>query len=332
MLPYSTLSRSGQFHRIRPLALRALAAYDLGEVSLEPLQHVENTTYRVRSNRGSEQLVLRIHAPRWHGLPEIRSEAVWLESLTAAGLAVPNVIRARGGDVLTIACAPGVPEARACTLLTWVPGRHARRRRSPDMLRRCGAFLAGLHRFAETFHFPTEFRRPRWDYETLGGLNSRAAPGWDHLTPSQKRLFAAVRDRVRSALRRLKQGPEVFGMIHGDPGFKNLLFDRGEVRAIDFDDCGFGYFLYDLAIILELVEWRPDYKDLRAALLEGYRRIRNLAREHEPYLDLFVAARWMFLGLCLSGRPEQAAIRQFAPRFLKVVQPKLRQFLRSWDE
>jgi Ser/Thr protein kinase RdoA (MazF antagonist) len=64
---------------------------------------------------------------------------------------------------------------------------------------------------------------------------------------------------------------------------------------------------------------------LRAALLEGYRQIRPLAAEHEACLDLFVLARWVYLGVCFLSRPE---FRDYAPRFMKIVEPKIERYLR----
>ena len=35
-------------------------------------------------------------------------------------------------------------------------------------------------------------------------------------------------------------GPDVFGLIHAHLHQENCLIHRGEVRAIDFDHCGYG--------------------------------------------------------------------------------------------
>jgi Ser/Thr protein kinase RdoA (MazF antagonist) len=82
-------------------------------------------------------------------------------------------------------------------------------------------------------------------------------------------------------------------LIHADLHYGNLLFEGRTVRAIDFDDCGFGPLLYDPAVMLSaILDW-GEYPALRAALLEGYRRVRPLSAEHESYLDTFIALRQM---------------------------------------
>ena len=51
-------------------------------------------------------------------------------------------------------------------------------------------------------------------------------------------------------MQRLGQGPNVFGLIHADAHLDNVLFDGQQARLIDFDDCGFGYRIYDVAVAL----------------------------------------------------------------------------------
>jgi len=188
--------------------------------------------------------------------------------------------------------------------------------------------MARLHHHARQFRVPKSFVRPRWDDRGLVGHSADLLHGWSCLTPRQKTLFEAVGERLRPVTQQLGTGREVFGLIHGDLGFLNLLFHRGDVRAIDFDDCGFGYFLYDMAILLDHIESRKDYPTLRAAFIEGYRQQRSLPAEHESLLDLFLLARWVFLGLSFLGRPDLAAFRDYAPKFMNIVLPKIEKYLR----
>jgi Ser/Thr protein kinase RdoA (MazF antagonist) len=101
----------------------------------------------------------------------------------------------------------------------------------------------------------------------------------------------SILERVRAVEEELGHGSEVFGLIHADLHYFNLLFEGRVVRAIDFDDCGFGYLLYDFAVMLnELLDWE-NYAALRAGLLAGYRRVRALPAEHEACIDSFIALR-----------------------------------------
>jgi Ser/Thr protein kinase RdoA (MazF antagonist) len=189
-----------------------------------------------------------------------------------------------------------------------------------------GWLMACLHEQARSFQVPRSFVRPRWDHAGLFSRRAEVRAGWDRLDQRQRRLFQAVAGRLEGIMARLDTGRDVFGLIHADLIFANVVFHRGEPCPIDFDDCGFGYFLYDLAILLDRIEMREDYAPLRAALLEGYRQVRPLPGDHEAYLDLFVLARWVFLGVCFLSRPEFSA---YAPRFMAVVTPKIERYLRA---
>jgi hypothetical protein len=43
-------------------------------------------------------------------------------------------------------------------------------------------------------------------------------------------------------------------------------------------------------------------------------------------MDLFLLARWVFLGICFLSRPE---FREYAPRFMRIVELKMSQYLRT---
>src|SRR4029079_15824564 len=102
---------------------------------------------------------------------------------------------------------------------------------------------------------------------------------------------------VRQAERALGTGPDVFGLIHSDLHQENYLFHRGRARAIDFDDCGWGHFVYDLAVTVSELQPLPHSAARRAGLLRGYRAVRPLPSEHERYIEVFQALRVLKLTL-----------------------------------
>jgi Ser/Thr protein kinase RdoA (MazF antagonist) len=51
--------------------------------------------------------------------------------------------------------------------------------------------------------------------------------------------------------------------------------------VIDFDDCGFSWFMYDRACVLTFNEGRADVEDLIARWADGYRSIEPLAPPDE---------------------------------------------------
>lgn len=75
--------------------------------------------------------------------------------------------------------------------------------------------------------------------------------------------FHQVASLVAGLMTQLRDGPGLFGLIHADLHLDNALFLPGGGRLIDFDDCGFGYRLYDIAVGLWELRHRDDYENFR---------------------------------------------------------------------
>lgn len=308
MRPFERLARRGQVQRLALLAREALRAYDLEVLRLTPLTHGDNTTFRVDAAYG-ERCVLRIHRPSRKTPEVVRSELLWLAALQhEPDLAVPVPVPTRDGELLTVPGVPGVPEPRIAVLLRWLPGRFIDAGLRPAHLERVGAFMARLHELGARFAPPEGFVRGRLD-NLVGkprGVSEAQARGQidnpeDEAAVLQLVAMVAPPDdvanverfigRIRAAQRRLGLGPESFGLIHGDLHQWNYLFHGGQVRAIDFDDCGYGHYVYDLAVTVFNLRFRAQTPRLRAALLAGYRRVRSLDPAHERELDAFLDLR-----------------------------------------
>jgi Ser/Thr protein kinase RdoA (MazF antagonist) len=99
---------------------------------------------------------------------------------------------------------------------------------------------------------------------------------------------------MRQVMDELGQEPAAFGLIHADLCLgdeSNVLFHKGQAWPIDFDDCGFGYWIYDLAVVLAHWPTDPHWAAYRQALLDGYASIRALPGALSAHLDVFMAAR-----------------------------------------
>lgn len=258
----------------------ALAAYDVPVARVTRLPRGFNTTFRVDGTDG-RRYVLRVQRPDGPTERMVRSEMEWLAALRAdTGLVVPEPVPTRDGDLLTTAGDPPLP----CVLYRWVEGRFLDRGLTPAHLRRVGAFTARLHAHGARFR-PAGFHRGRTD---IAGLAPTGAGG---LSPELGERTAALvgrlhsaagADVVRAVIARVLRtedalgwDQDAFGLIHADLHQENYLFHRGEVRAIDFDDCGHGHYAYDLAVTTSELD-RPE---LHEAFLDGYRAERPLPPE-----------------------------------------------------
>jgi Ser/Thr protein kinase RdoA (MazF antagonist) len=327
---FASLRRRGQLGRLRRVGEQALASYGLADAPLRLQRHEHNTTFRVESKGGP--FLLRINRPGMHTPDTIASEMAWLRALRRdTDLGVPDPVAALDGSFVVVVSDPGVPEPHACVLLRWLDGRFVDRRLAPAHLRRVGALEAQLQQHAASWVPPSAFLRPRVDALTSHEKTRSFAPSavaahsGDHPTREDGErsvqlveelvsgedaaLFASALEVVWAATRKLAKTPSAFGLIHGDLHHENFLFHRGEAYAIDFDDCGWGFHLYELAVTLSELQARPRYVELRDALLEAYAQQRPLTEDDVTHLEALCLLRRMQLLMWILESREHAAFR-----------------------
>jgi Ser/Thr protein kinase RdoA (MazF antagonist) len=162
--------------------------------------------------------------------------------------------------------------------------------------------MARLHDHATHWERPAGFTRRRVD--NLNPLHQERDDYFDETVAAQViqavaavstsqvgTVVADVIKKVWAVLQVLGEGPDTFGLIHADLHQRNYLFHNGRAGAIDFDDYGYGHWLYDLAVTLYCLRNHPDFVALREAFLVGYRRSRSLSTEQEEHLGIFMALR-----------------------------------------
>ena len=325
---FASLTRRQQLIRLRSLGQTALAGYGLDGAQLTLQRYEHNATFRVDGRNGP--YLLRINRPDVHTPDTIGSEMAWLTALRGeTELRVPEPVAADNGQFFAVARDPGVPQPRVCVLLQWLDGRSVDKRLVPEHLRRVGALAGQLQEHGATWTPTSRFIRPRVDTLTneakVDSTASSAATAGDGDQPTQDdgdralqlvealvstddaALCARALEVVWATTRTLAAETSAFGLIHGDLHYENVLFHLGEAQAIDFDDCRWGFHLYDLAVILSELESRPRYDELRDALLDAYAQLRPLPQDHAVHVQaLFVLRRMQILVWVLQSRDQPA--------------------------
>ena len=180
-----------------------------------------------------------------------------------------------------------------------------------------GRYAAMLHRHVLQWDQPEKFMRPIWD--AAGILDSdgpwgdwRKAP---HAEGETRDTLEALDGRLREDLRAYGTDIDHFGLIHADMRLANLLIDTGEVMLLDFDDSGYGWFLYDLAASLSFIETSPQVPALIRAWLTGYLEVRSLRPEDIRMVDALILLRRMALLAWIGSHGETALAQRHAERF-----------------
>jgi Ser/Thr protein kinase RdoA (MazF antagonist) len=303
--------------RMRRLAQAALDAYGLSEADFRFLRQAGNTLFRVNEASPAHtskaelytpgQYLLRIHQPGYQTTEAIELELAWLAAMRRdADLPVPEPIATLDGSLLAQVSIPGIPGQRNCSLLRWVKGRPVSRDAQPHHYRAQGLLMARLHHHAAHWPAPPCPTKRRYDWDGLfrddAGEGIPAREAWSLLPREYVESFEGVTGEVKQVMDEWGKGPEVYGLIHADLGLDaNVLFCDGEARAIDFDDSGFGYYVYDLSIALEHCQEDERLPQFRDALLDGYAQVRSLPGDQSDCLELFLAASCVYWSLWAAG-------------------------------
>jgi Ser/Thr protein kinase RdoA (MazF antagonist) len=297
-----------------PAAVEALAAFPIEPQGLELVSLSENVTFRVCDQRDGEAYVLRLHRPGYHTLEELNSERIWTRALAAAGIAVPIPLPARdGGDYVPVPV-PALGQERQAGMARWSDGELL-----SDLLERgrdaaaaeryfgqLGAIEAAMHNQSSGWRPPPGFARHAVDRDGLMGDAPFWGPFWDHpvFSPAERSLLIETRDRIRGAMDRYGRDPSTYGMIHADLHPGNLLVGPDSLTVIDFDDCAFGWHLYDIAVALVHQQRSPQFAALRDAFVRGYRGVRPLDDNALALLPMFLLVRGLAQIGWLHQRPE----------------------------
>jgi Ser/Thr protein kinase RdoA (MazF antagonist) len=139
------------------------------------------------------------------------------------------------------------------------------------------------------------FERFIWNWEGLLGGRGFGYSVEELIASMPKHLqepFQTVSKEVRATMKSLGKGSDAYGMIHADMYPDNILFKDGGVFPIDFEDCGFGYWLWDIGVALEQQPWTDTWHKKRDAFLEGYIQTHALPDSQLRYIHLFMAANY----------------------------------------
>ncbi|HZK99515.1 MAG TPA: phosphotransferase [Caulobacteraceae bacterium] len=304
-----------------PAARAAAAAFPVEAGEIELVAVSENVTFRVTDANDDRRYVLRLHRPGYNSLAALRSERQWVQALNDAGIAAPRGVAARDGRLFVPVVIEAAGETRQAGMTHWTAGEvlaEALEGSDPALVERrmgqLGAIAAAIHNQASAWAIPPGFDRRILDAEGLIGGAPLWGRFWEHpgLSPGERTLILATRERIAGALARYARTPENFGLIHADLHTGNVLVDGDRLTVIDFDDAAFGWRQYEIAVALTPYSEAPNFAAVEAAFLAGYRGARSLPDRDAGVIAMFMLIRQLAVIGWLHQRPEIAVAERFA--------------------
>ena len=309
MTDFDALSHEDQLACLLELARTATKNYDLpGGVSITMINLSENATYKVEAPDG-RRWALRIHRDGYHSKTAIASELAWLIDLRQSGVVVtPVPVKGRDGEIIQIVGHPRMKRPRHVVLSDWETGVEPGIGHDlSEPFEILGEVTARMHIHARQWKRPAWFQRHTWDFETSLGEHN---PHWGRwrdgmgVDASKAKLFGRTVDRIGKRLAAYGKGPDRFGLIHCDLRLANLLIDGKAVKVIDFDDCGFGWYMYDAATPVSFYEHEPQVPGLIESWKKGYRRVLALPKADEDEIPAFIMLRRLLLVAWIGSHAE----------------------------
>lgn len=227
-------------------------------------------------NRPDGDYILRIGHSYRRTPDQIRGEVDWINYLSDGGTTVARAVLSAAGELVE-PLEDGQGGQFLCTAFFkargGIPGKE---QINESLFLNYGRLLGRMHALAKAYSpSNSAWKRYTWDSP------ENNTP--DRQLPSSER---GIREKYRPLfdhLQALPRGPDGYGMIHQDAHTGNLFVDEDYTLTLfDFDDCVYGHFIYDIAMVLFYIAgWGGDEipgftERFMPVFLQGYREYNRL--------------------------------------------------------
>ncbi len=256
---------------------------------IELLDNVANFVYQFQ--RGQQWKILRITHSSHRSEEQIIAELDWVNFLAEHTVPVARPCLSKNKR-LTELLAVGDTYFTA-VVFEFAPGQLIENADpaewNPDLFRSMGRIIGRMHRISKVYH-PDHLsqKRPHW-YEDDLIENAR-----QYLPPDQMKAADEL-EEILSQFNQLSASPDDYGLIHSDMNPTNFHVDNGKITLFDFDDCGYNWFINDIAVAMPLYsnmfkkpDWETQLCEFIVWFMRGY--------EEENHLD----DKWLgLLPICI---------------------------------
>ena len=265
-------------------------------------------------NSDSEKKVLRVCRPGYHDEEELVNELFWVTEIQKnTDINTARVYKGRNGKLIQqFTSASG--NSYFYSIQSYISGNTIKDMDGESMLRGMelvGYTAAKLHNMEEKNpHSQIEFKRFSWDVEDTLGESARWGNFeiFEGLLKEEMNMLKDCSVKIKDKLNKYGRKNDRYGLIHADLHTENLIIDEERISLIDFDDCGYGWYLYDLASAVS--QQSENINELIKGYLRGYERIRILSKQDMEMIDTFVLLRRLVRLGWMTTRKDNGVISQ----------------------
>lgn len=278
-----------QINSLKNSLLVVLENYQISVKSIEMLNYEYNATFKVTTDdKTNYSFRVNINSPR--SKENIEAEVAWVKFLNNSDLinTAKPVLNRHGSCITTFFHQESGRDLQS-VMYSWLDGLDVGDDPTPAQLHALGAAMAHMHNISVDFQLPENaqvpiFSDPFWGTEDLlRGSDSR-------LSSEHKKLVIDAFDEITKRTNDLYQKSKPH-LIHADLHGWNLKWSNDALSVFDFDDCGTGLPIQDIATALYYLD--TPIQD--QSLLEGYKSVKPLPQYEEKDLKMLLMQRRLFL-------------------------------------
>ncbi len=274
----------------------------------------ENATFKVQYHTvqyhtvqyNSVIKILRINRVGYHSSDAILSEIAWIEALRRDNIIITaDILQGKNGKKLQCYDDKISHQKYNMLLFEFLTGYHLDEHQNlTKNFYHLGNITAKLHLHSQKFtcELPPFFTRLNWDFDGLIGKNPHWGAWQDTVNSNDPninneaiKLLTRAAEKIKNSLYHYGQTDDNYGLIHADLRLANFLIAEDKLKVLDFDDCGFSWFLYDIGAAFSFIENHPEKPEMIDAWLAGYLKTRHLTPDDIAMIPCFIMLRKMVL-------------------------------------
>ncbi len=309
-----------QTQSLTAFAHEILNEYGINSAEVECINFEFNATFAITTDSG-QRYALRLNINSTRVEANIVAEVQWVRHLSRIqGINLPTPIATLNDKFVVSALHKDSGQEIYGVMYSWLEGEEIGDEPSLDQLHLVGKSIALMHQNSGDFVLTENAALPTFD-DFFWGTEDYLFSNKSTLSSDHRALIQNAHDFIMIHTEKLYADSPVH-IIHADYHGWNLMWNEGVLSIFDFDDCGYGLEVQDLAVALYYL----DTPEQDAALLQGYTSVRPLPVYSENDMKCLLLQRRLLL-LNYLFETKNAEHKEMLPAYLAKSMERVSTFL-----
>ncbi|BBM85747.1 phosphotransferase enzyme family protein [Candidatus Uabimicrobium amorphum] len=324
---FAHLPRRKKLAILRTIVENALLQYDIKIKSISFYAEHSNILYKVVDQQ-NDQYIIKVVRPGDMSYEELVAYLTWLDMMHQQNPRLPILLTKLTKNSHFVATVES-PVVRHCCVFKWIPGVSLRSRVSRPNVFKWGKLLASIHNASEKCHVTAANKLRKWNKVFYWDKQVLFSDQYRSLMPTKRlSIYQKTAEKVEKAIQKLAS-PSI--IIHGDLHLDNVKVHKGQLYALDFEDCMWGSPIQDISIALLYIRFRPNHTILFQKFKDGYDSVRNWPQSYPGEIETFFMGRLlMFANILIKVDHMEEDLDENIEARLQRYQEEFDNFLQTY--